>query len=235
MTDAPPDFDAEKTEKAFRSDAYRQQLGWGPKELQLALDHAEGFDAKYGTDTSGIDFATPPGTYVPTLPRMFREIMPRFDVRFEDYIFLDVGSGKGRAVLLASEYPFKRCVGLELSPVHSATAERNIAVYRSPTQRCFDLQAVCGDALTFDYPKDDLFLWLANPFLTDLMVLFVQALGRALGEKQRLIVVYCQQQSHAVFDDAAFIKKWGPQGGPCTIPLVAKDGVFPWAVYSNLP
>jgi SAM-dependent methyltransferase len=235
MTDAPLDFDAEKTEKAFRSDAYRQQLGWGPKELQLSLDHADGFDAKYGTDTSGIDFATPPGTYVPTLSRMFREIMPRFDVRFEDYVFLDVGSGKGRAVLLASEYPFKRCLGLELSPGHSATAARNIAVYRSPTQRCFDLQAVCGDALTFDYPKDDLFVWLYNPFPIETMVSFAQALGRSLAEKQRLILVYTQQDHHAVFDNAAFLKTWGPQGGPCTIPLIAKDGIFPWVVYSNLP
>ena len=48
--------DPETTERAFRSDAYRQEIGWGPRELQQALDAADGFDAKYGTDTSGADF-----------------------------------------------------------------------------------------------------------------------------------------------------------------------------------
>lgn len=47
---------------------------------------------------------------------VLRQILDRLPLDFEEYTFIDLGSGKGRALLIASEYPFRAVVGVELSP-----------------------------------------------------------------------------------------------------------------------
>ncbi len=74
--------------------------------------------------------------YQPTDPALFQEIMASLPIEFEQFAFVDLGSGKGRTLLMASEYPFKRIVGVELIAELHRAAEENIRDYRSPTQRC---------------------------------------------------------------------------------------------------
>jgi tRNA G46 methylase TrmB len=74
--------------------------------------------------------------YQPTDPALFQEIMASLPIEFEQFTFVDLGSGKGRTLLMASEYPFKRIVGVELIAELHRAAEENIRDYRSPTQRC---------------------------------------------------------------------------------------------------
>src|SRR5271166_3265808 len=58
--------------------------------------------------------------YQPTEATLFHEMIaamsgqPRFD--FRDFTFVDLGSGKGRTLLMAADYPFRRIVGVELLP-----------------------------------------------------------------------------------------------------------------------
>jgi SAM-dependent methyltransferase len=78
--------------------------------------------------------------------------------------FVDVGCGMGRALLLASEHPFKQVVGIELSPALHAIARENLATARGLAVRCRDVRIHRGDARRFRYPKGDLVVFLFNPF-----------------------------------------------------------------------
>ncbi len=78
--------------------------------------------------------------------------------------FVDVGSGMGRAVLLATEYPFKQVVGIELSAALHAIARENIAGARNVKARCRDVRLRCGDARRQRFPKGNLVVFLFNPF-----------------------------------------------------------------------
>ena len=69
--------------------------------------------------------------YQPTDPALFQEIMASLPIEFEQFAFVDLGSGKGRTLLMASEYPFKRIVGVELIAELHRAAEENIRDYRS--------------------------------------------------------------------------------------------------------
>ena len=101
--------------------------------------------------------------YQPTEPALFREMMASLPIEFKRFTFVDLGSGKGRTLLMASEYPFRKIVGVELiAELHDA-AEENISDYRSPTQRCAQIEAVCMDACEFDLPDTPLVLYLFNP------------------------------------------------------------------------
>src|SRR5688572_23182425 len=79
-----------------------------------------------------------------------RRIIEGLGIPFEQTVFVDVGSGAGRVVLLAAEYPFKRVVGVELAPSLHALAEANIKALPAEMRRAGAVQLECGDATTFD-------------------------------------------------------------------------------------
>jgi SAM-dependent methyltransferase len=79
--------------------------------------------------------------------------------------FVDIGSGMGRAILLASEYPFKQIVGVELSPSLHEVAKDNLARATAAFERrCHDIRLVRDDARIFEYPPGDVVAFLYNPF-----------------------------------------------------------------------
>jgi len=46
--------------------------------------------------------------YQPTEPALFQEMMASLPIEFDQFTFIDLGSGKGRTLLMASEYPFMK-------------------------------------------------------------------------------------------------------------------------------
>ncbi len=101
--------------------------------------------------------------YQPTEPGLFHEMMAALKIDFAESIFIDVGSGKGRALLLAADYPFRRIIGIELLTELDRIARANIAKYHSESQRCFAIEAVCGDAGDFSFPSEAMVVYLFNP------------------------------------------------------------------------
>lgn len=101
--------------------------------------------------------------YQPTDSALFQEIMASLLIDFSQFTFVDLGSGKGRTLLMASEHPFRRIVGVEiLSKLHRAALE-NIRAYQSSTQQCKKIESLCTDVRDFDLPDEPLLLYLFNP------------------------------------------------------------------------
>src|SRR5947209_15968467 len=84
--------------------------------------------------------------YFATEPLLFEEIMQALPVRFEEFTFIDLGSGKGRTLLMASGWPFRRIVGVEFIPELDTIAKQNISTYSSETQKCRNVESICLDA-----------------------------------------------------------------------------------------
>jgi SAM-dependent methyltransferase len=105
--------------------------------------------------------------YQPTEPALFREMVDALqaltNLRFADFSFIDLGSGKGRTLLMASDYPFHGIVGVELLPALHRIAQQNLAHYTSHSQKCFALESICGDATGFHFPDGPMLIYLFNP------------------------------------------------------------------------
>jgi SAM-dependent methyltransferase len=100
----------------------------------------------------------------------FRELMQQVPEELVSRAtFVDVGSGMGRAVMLASEYPFKQVVGVEVSPSLHQIARANLARARISHQRCRDVRLVRADARIWHYPPHDLVVFTFNPFDAEAM------------------------------------------------------------------
>jgi SAM-dependent methyltransferase len=129
--------------------------------------------------------------YQPTEPALFREMMAQLPSGLSRFVFVDLGSGKGRVLLMASDYPFRRIVGVELLPELDRVAQENIRQYKSPSQRCATIEAICADARGFEFPDDPLVLYLFNPLPEDGLMQVMESLSRSLEQNPREVwVVY---------------------------------------------
>src|SRR5262245_16419063 len=91
-----------------------------------------------------------------------RRILRPGDVS-SDSVFLDLGSGKGRIVLMAARYQFRRIIGVELSERLNAIARRNVAACRLRL-RCPDIELITADVLDYRIPDEVSVAYMFNPF-----------------------------------------------------------------------
>lgn len=128
--------------------------------------------------------------YMPTEPYLFRSFMAELPISFERFTFIDLGCGKGRALLLASESPFRSIVGVELLPELHRIAQENIARFQEGAQR-ERIALYCGDARRFSFPPGPLVLFLFDPFPETVLSDVIANLRYSLEQDPReLFVVY---------------------------------------------
>ena len=82
----------------------------------------------------------------------------------ENYSFVDLGCGKGRAVMMASEFGFREVVGVELHAALAGVAEANVAVWAAGGRAVCPVRIVCGDATEFVFPDGACLVYLFHPF-----------------------------------------------------------------------
>ena len=123
--------------------------------------------------------------YQPIEPELFREILNSLRIDFSEFTFIDIGSGKGRALLLAAEYRFRRVVGVELMPELNAVAEENIRRFPTEKRACGEIRAVCRDATEFSFPNEPLVVFLFNPLPETGLRKLIENLEGSLRESPR--------------------------------------------------
>ncbi len=138
--------------------------------------------------------------YQPTEPSLFHEMLAALAVDFRQFTFIDVGSGKGRTLLMAADYPFQRVIGVEVIPELHAAAVRNIAAYKSDSQRCFAIESRCEDARTFTFPSGSLLLYFFNPLPEAGLMTLLSRLEHALARQaQQVFVLYHNPELERLF------------------------------------
>lgn len=101
--------------------------------------------------------------YVATDYKTFHDAMRHVDIRAGHDVFVDFGSGKGRIVMLAADYPFRRVFGVEFSPQLHKIAEENLRNARAEL-RCQDVRLILADATQWTVPPDATVFFFFNPF-----------------------------------------------------------------------
>lgn len=151
--------------------------------------------------------------YQPTEPALFREMIEALQqngIDLSELTFIDLGSGKGRTLLMAADYPFRRIIGVELLPSLHEIAQQNLAYYENSSQRCFALQALCSDATTFAFPEEPLLLYLFNPFPESGLRETIQNLENSLRSHPRATyVLYHNPLLEHILSEQRFLKKIG--------------------------
>jgi SAM-dependent methyltransferase len=134
--------------------------------------------------------------YFATEPWLFEQIVKVIPADLSRFTFVDLGSGKGRVLLMASDYPFKKIIGVEFMPELHHAAEENIARYASQRQQCRRIQSVCMDARDFDFPDGPLVVYLFNPFSESTFAQVLENLGDSVEQSPRPVYIAYRFTEH---------------------------------------
>jgi SAM-dependent methyltransferase len=178
---------------------------------QLRIDSG---NAAHGLKYEGVD------------PRLFRAIFARLPIRHQDFTFIDFGSGKGRALFLASEMPFRRVVGVEFAPELHRVAVQNVSRFRSKAAKHAPIEPVLADASAFPIPPEPCIFFFHNPFDETVLETVLKNIQRSLEDHPReALIIYVY-----------------PGRRPGLPELVERTGVFNqlhegawWNVYCYVP
>ncbi len=197
---------------------------------------AHPFDVAFGTDTGGlipgVELRT--GTaadrfvtaYYAVAPSIFRALLDLWQTRAEPlfpldrYTFLDIGCGKGRALLLAAANPFHEAVGIELNPALAAIARANLEAASTRSDPLAPIRLIEGDALTSPLPSTPTLVFLFHPFEAPAVRRLLRLIEAQFSDRVgHLDLLYVNAEHAAVLDRSpAFTCVW--QG---RVPMSTED------------
>ena len=157
------------------------------------------------------------------LRRALSALRPLFN---PDSILVDIGSGKGRVLLVASEFGFRSVRGVEFAKELCEAARANIARYKARTGARTDFQVIEADATERDVPSDEDVFVICNPFDGVTLQRVMANISRSLASApRRALIIY-------------YNPRWGDvveRGGDFVWLRDMRFWSFRFAVYSNYP
>lgn len=181
------------------------------------------FDEIYGVETSGLVPAANLVTghpndehvtaYYGVAPSILRTLIERWretppPCPIHEYSFVDIGAGKGRAMLVASQLPFREVIGIELNPTMAAVARRNLdhwnAIHAadSTASRPAPAQIIEEDALTFDFPRTPTLAFLFHPFEAPVLKALLRRIETQFAKRPGMLdLLYVNAECRAVLDE----------------------------------
>jgi SAM-dependent methyltransferase len=181
------------------------------------------FDERFGVETSGLMYELPSGHqhdlynngYFGVAPSVFHAIIGAMQTRLRldcrRFCFVDIGSGKGRALLLASDYPFREVRGVELSPELDRIARNNIARYaktKGGLRARPPVISMQGDATEFSWPPGPLIVYMWNAFTRPVMERVFRNLESSLKQQPReLYLVYIHPELEAMLEELPWLPR----------------------------
>jgi SAM-dependent methyltransferase len=161
-----------------------------------------GFDSTFGTDTTRE--LTPGEAALPMarrsgatmyLPSMDCDVSAMLDALawpaslVRDATFVDIGSGKGRAVFLAAMRPFREVIGVELSPVLHAVAGENLTRMRETGALAAPVRLHHADATVFAVPGGPLVVYLYHPFREPIAAKVIDRIVASIAAEPRPVAI----------------------------------------------
>lgn len=185
------------------------------------------FDVEFGVDTSGfigagqLDGEGPnqrhSNPYYGVPPSRLREALDRWRVMVEgegrelgDFAFVDIGCGKGRAMMIASEMPFREVMGVELSRGLAEIARTNLERWQELGRAKSSLQVMERDATAAELPDGPWLIFMYNSFQAPVMRKMMDRLEKVAEESAvRMHVLYMVPEQEAVIAEfPGFERMW---------------------------
>lgn len=165
-------------------DRSRQRYG----DVDFDWEHrVDTTSATVGWRTRLMGFLSSPYQAIP--PEEFRELMSALPIDFSQFTFIDVGSGKGRALLLAAEYGFCRIIGIEWLPELDRIARANVEKLHEKRALTAKIELLCMDAAEFVFPAEPTLVLLFNPLTENSLRKLLRNLEGSLRRNPRPVYV----------------------------------------------
>jgi SAM-dependent methyltransferase len=175
---------------------------WHPFDLKFGVKTSgliAGRNLKSGSRSDGHNTA-----YYGVAPSVFHEMIALWRRSkpagaIDEFTFVDLGAGMGRALLLASELPFRTVIGVELNPRLARMARKNAAHWRASGLATAPMRVRCEDAADFRIPTGPCVVFMFNPFEAPVMRRLLRAWSRTLiGREGQVDLLYVNNEQELV-------------------------------------
>ena len=134
--------------------------------------------------------------YEPSSWLALRRVLAERDVSVQD-VFIDFGCGKGRILIQAAKYPFRKIIGVELSAELTAIARRNLDL-ALPALVCRNIELVNEDVLQYEISDEITVAYFYNPFEGEIFQAVVDKLVASVERRPRTLrIIYCSPREEA--------------------------------------
>ena len=122
-------------------------------------------------------------------PFLINKILTTINI-YEEDILVDFGCGKGRVLLIASQYKFKKIIGIEFSRELVDIALKNIMSCKGCNNFDIDIiKIVEGDALDYKYNNDETIFYLYNPFTNIILDQLCEKIKKSIYHRSRRVYI----------------------------------------------
>jgi len=177
----------------YEADHARWDRRWGTETAQSEQDYLKEISDGVVRDAEW---------YEPIRWRWFRPILRDTAIDPHEYSFVDLGSGKGRALFFAASQGFHRVIGVEFSAMLHAVALQNVVSFSAREPAATLVELVHGDATSVEFPAGPTVIFLNNPFRGEVMARVVERIAEhAAGTQSPTLVVYKQPAYRSLFEE----------------------------------
>lgn len=108
-------------------------------------------------------------------------------------------------LLLASEMPFRRIVGIEMREDLHQQANDNLRRFRRLKTRCRNVESVLANATHYDLPNEKIVVYLFNPFGGDVLLTVLRRLDESFEQHPReIVLVYVHPESRVLLKEMRY-------------------------------
>ena len=119
----------------------------------------------------------------------------------ENYSFVDLGCGKGRAVLMASSFRFRRGGGSRVAPGLAGIAESNLAAWTAAGERFVRCGSSARMRPSSCFPSGHCLLYLFNPFAAPVMKQLIERIEAEFADRPGMLdLIYFNPESAELLD-----------------------------------
>lgn len=126
----------------------------------------------------------------------------------KNQVIIDIGSGKGRVLFVASEFNFKTVRGIELSKSLCEIAQQNIINFTKKKKVNVQFEITNCDATSYQFKDDEYVFFLYNPFNEHVMSTVLDHINDSLKRNKRAIkIIYAYPVEAALIKTKLNVQK----------------------------
>ena len=120
-----------------------------------------------------------------------------------DGVFVDLGSGKGRAVMLAAKYGFRKVIGIEFSEALCRQARLNLQLFLRKCPSRSQIEIVESDVTRYRLHDDETVFFMLDPFNAPVLAQVLENIRASVARNPRTIwLIYSVPREQQIIDQA---------------------------------
>jgi SAM-dependent methyltransferase len=138
--------------------------------------------------------------YGATKARPFLQLLRRLRLP-QNAVFVDLGAGKGRVVMLAAKHGFRKIIGLEFSNPLCLQARANLEGFLRKCPSNSEVEIIESDVTQYHWSDEETIFFMFDPFSSQILSQVLKNIRISLERRPRTLwLIYNSPRDHATVE-----------------------------------